>query len=249
MIEIKNLSKSFKTKDKDIVALSDINLKINDNEIFGIIGLSGAGKSTLVRTINLLERPTTGDILIDGDSLLSLTKKELLEKRRNIGMIFQNFNLLEQSSVIKNICFPLEIAKVKKDERIKRARYLLDVVGLSDKENSYPSSLSGGERQRVAIARALSTNPKYLLCDEPTSALDPQNTSQILSLLKEINKNFGVTIIIITHEMKVVEDICDRVAVIDSSSIVEIGNVKEVFINPKSKMAHDLLLRNQIVNI
>ena len=244
MIEIKNLSKSFKTKDKDIVALSDINLKINDNEIFGIIGLSGAGKSTLVRTINLLERPTTGDILIDGDSLLSLTKKELLEKRRNIGMIFQNFNLLEQSSVIKNICFPLEIAKVKKDERIKRARYLLDVVGLSDKENSYPSSLSGGERQRVPIARALSTNPKYLLCDEPTSALDPQNTSQILSLLKEINKNFGVTIIIITHEMKVVEDICDRVAVIDSSSIVEIGNVKEVFINPKSKMAHDLLLRN-----
>lgn len=242
MIEIKKLNKTYKTKDSSINALNDINLTINDGEIFGIIGLSGAGKSTLVRCINLLERPTSGKILVDGKDLTLLSQKELLKMRQNIGMIFQNFNLFEQRNVIQNICFPLEIAGIHKKEAVKRAEELLELVGLTNRKKSYPSQLSGGQKQRVAIARALATEPKYLLCDEATSALDPNTTQQILNLLKEINKKLGVTIIVITHEMKVIDKICDRVAVIDKSEIAEMGKVSDVFANPKSKIAKELIL-------
>lgn len=242
MIEIKNLEKSFNTSYGTITALSDINLTVNDGEIFGIIGLSGAGKSTLVRCINLLERPTKGEVVLDGVSLTSLSKKELLKVRQSIGMIFQGFNLLEQRNVLKNVCYPLEIAGVKRLEAEKKAKELIELVGLSERLLSYPSQLSGGQKQRVAIARALATNPKYILCDEATSALDPNTTQSILELLKHINKTMGVTIVVITHEMKVIEQICDRVAVIDNSRIAEIGKVSTVFAAPKSEIAKDLIL-------
>ena len=242
MIELKNLFKVFKTKSGDITALKDINLTINDGEIFGIIGLSGAGKSTLVRCINLLERPTSGEVVVDGKNIVEISKKELLSVRRSIGMIFQGFNLLEQRNVLKNVCYPLEIAGVKKEDAVKRAEEMLEIVGLSDRKNSYPSQLSGGQKQRVAIARALATNPRYILCDEATSALDPNTTQSILELLKEINKTLGVTIIVITHEMKVIDKICDRVAVIDKSTIAEVGKVSDVFINPQSAIARELIL-------
>lgn len=242
MIQIENLSKTYKTSSGDFTALSDIDLTINDGEIFGIIGLSGAGKSTLVRCINFLEVPTSGKVIIDGDELGTLSKKQLLIKRRGIGMIFQGFNLLEQRTVLKNICFPLEIAKIPKDRAVKRARELLELVGLSDKENSYPSQLSGGQKQRVAIARALAAETKYLLCDEATSALDPDTTRSILELLKKVNKELGVTIIVITHEMKVIESICDRAAVIDGGHIAELAPVSELFASPKSDIARKLIL-------
>ena len=219
MIQIENLSKTYKTSAGGFTALSDVNLTVNDGEIFGIIGLSGAGKSTLVRCINFLEVPTSGKVVIDGDEMGTLSKKELLIKRRSIGMIFQGFNLLEQRTVLKNICFPLEIAKVPKEQAVKRARELLELVGLADKESSYPSQLSGGQKQRVAIARALAAETKYLLCDEATSALDPDTTRSILDLLKKVNKELGVTIIVITHEMKVIESICDRAAVLDGGNV------------------------------
>lgn len=247
MIEIKNVTKVFKTLNGDITALKDINLTINDGEIFGIIGLSGAGKSTLVRCINLLEKPTAGEVLIDGCNLCEVSKKELLKIRRSIGMIFQGFNLLEQRNVLKNICYPMEIAGIKKKDAVKRARELLELVGLSDREKSYPSQLSGGQKQRVAIARALATKPQYLLCDEATSALDPSTTEQILDLLKHINKTLGVTIIVITHEMKIVEKVCDMVAVIDKSRIAEKGKVKDVFSNPQSEIAKGLILPKRTV--
>ena len=242
MIEIKNLEKSFKTSYGTITALKDINLTVNDGEIFGIIGLSGAGKSTLVRCINLLERPTKGEVVLDGKSLTTLKKKELLNVRQSIGMIFQGFNLLEQRNVLKNVCYPLEIAGVKKADAEKKAKELIEMVGLSDRLLSYPSQLSGGQKQRVAIARALATDPKYILCDEATSALDPNTTQSILELLKQINKKMGVTIVVITHEMKVIEQICDRVAVIDKSQIAESGKVSTVFANPKSDIAKELIL-------
>lgn len=242
MIELKHLCKTFRTAEKDIVALDDINLTINDGEIFGIIGLSGAGKSTLVRCINLLERPSSGEVVIDGSSITELPRKELLKLRQNIGMIFQGFNLLEQRSVLRNICYPLEIAGVPKAEAKARAEELLKLVGLADRAKSYPSQLSGGQKQRVAIARALATKPKYLLCDEATSALDPNTTRSILELLKEINETLGVTIIVITHEMKVIDQICDRVAVIDQSHIAEEGRVSQVFTNPQSQIARDLII-------
>jgi len=242
MIELKHLGKTFSTAEKDIVALEDINLTINDGEIFGIIGLSGAGKSTLVRCINLLERPSSGEVIIDGMSITELPRKELLKLRQNIGMVFQSFNLLEQRSVLKNICYPLEIAGVPKAEAKARAEELLKLVGLEDRAKSYPSQLSGGQKQRVAIARALATKPKYLLCDEATSALDPNTTRSILELLKEINETLGVTIIVITHEMKVIDQICDRVAVIDHSHIAEEGRVSQVFTNPQSQIARDLII-------
>ena len=242
MIEIKHLNKTYRTADKDIVALEDINLTINDGEIFGIIGLSGAGKSTLVRCINLLEQPSAGEVIVDGESITALPRKELLKLRRSIGMIFQGFNLLEQRSVLRNVCFPLEIAGVKKKEAKERAMELLSLVGLADRAEAYPSQLSGGQKQRVAIARALATKPKYLLCDEATSALDPTTTRAILELLREINESLGVTIIVITHEMKVIDQICDRVAVIDHSRIAEEGKVSEVFTNPRSQIARDLII-------
>lgn len=242
MIEIKHLGKTFHTSGGDIVALDDINLQIQDGEIFGIIGLSGAGKSTLVRCINLLERPTSGDVVIDGQSLTALSEKELLKLRRSIGMIFQGFNLLEQRTVLRNVCFPMEISGIDKKTAKAKAMELLGIVGLHDRADAYPSQLSGGQKQRVAIARALTTDPKYLLCDEATSALDPNTTSQILDLLKKINREMGVTIVVITHEMKVIDRICDSVAVIDASHIAEEGKVSEVFTNPKSRIARDLIL-------
>ena len=225
-----------------VEALKDVNLTIADGEIFGIIGLSGAGKSTLVRCINLLERPTSGEVWVDGRNLTTLSQKDLLQVRRQIGMIFQSFNLLEQRTVLRNVCFPLEISGTPKAEAKKRAEELLKVVGLADKAASFPSQLSGGQKQRVAIARALATNPRYLLCDEATSALDPNTTRSILELLREINKSLGVTIIVITHEMKVIDQICDRVAVIDKSCIAEEGRVADVFTNPKSDIARELVL-------
>jgi len=242
MIEIKDLNKTYQTAAGAIVALDNINLTISDGEIFGIIGLSGAGKSTLVRCINLLERPTKGDVVLDGKSLMQLPQKELLKTRQSIGMIFQNFNLLEQRNVLQNVCYPMEIAGIKKDEARERAMELLQLVGLADRQKSYPSQLSGGQKQRVAIARALATKPKYLLCDEATSALDPNTTQSILELLKEINQTMGVTIVVITHEMRVIDQICDRVAVIDSSQIAEVGYVSDVFTSPQSDIAKELIL-------
>ena len=244
MIELRGLSKTFASANGPITALRDINLTISDGEIFGIIGLSGAGKSTLVRCINLLERPTAGQVIIDGQDLTGLPQKELLKMRRSIGMIFQGFNLLEQRNVTRNICYPLEIAKVPKKQAAERARELLELVGLTDRRKSYPSQLSGGQKQRVAIARALATRPKYLLCDEATSALDPATTQSILELLKEINRSMGVTIVVITHEMKVIDKICDKVAVIDSSEIAEVGEVKRVFTAPRSRIARELVMPN-----
>ena len=242
MIELKNLCKTYTTSDREITALEDINLTIRDGEIFGIIGLSGAGKSTLVRCINLLEKPTGGSVIIDGRDLTKISNKELLKLRQSIGMIFQGFNLLEQRNLLDNVCFPLEIAGTGRKEAVARAAELLEMVGLGDRQKSYPSQLSGGQKQRVAIARALATKPKYLLCDECTSALDPNTTRQILDLLKQINETMGVTIVVITHEMKVIDRICDSVAVIDSSHIAEVGKVSEVFTNPKTKIARDLII-------
>ena len=240
-IEIKNLKKVFEIKGHSIIALDNINLSIDKGDIFGIIGMSGAGKSTLVRSINYLEKPTEGQILIDGTDLFFLSEKELRKKRSEIGMIFQNFNLLEQKNVLDNVCFPLEIGGVKKKEARARARDLLKTVNLEDKEKAYPSQLSGGQKQRVAIARALATNPRILLCDEATSALDPQTTSSILSLLKEINHNLGITIVIITHQMSVVTEICNKVAIIDNGRLVEEGLVDTIFENPQSDAAKELI--------
>lgn len=242
MIEIRNLAKTYHGAEGGFTAVKNINLTINDGDIFGIIGLSGAGKSTLVRCINLLEVPTEGDVLVDGRSMLSLSRRELLAARQKIGMIFQGFNLLSQRTALDNITYPLEIAGVKRAQAVKRARELLDMVGLAEKEKSYPSQLSGGQKQRVAIARALATEPHVLLCDEATSALDPTTTVQILDLLREINHRLGVTIVVITHEMRVIEKICNRVAVIDASEIAEEGLVSEVFLRPKSAIARRLIM-------
>ena len=242
MIELKNLSKTYSSASGSVEALRDINLTIEDGEIFGIIGLSGAGKSTLVRCINLLERPTSGQVIIDGKDLTALPRPELLKMRRSISMIFQGFNLLEQRSVLRNVTFPLEIAGVKRQAAREKALRLLKVVGLEDKAEAFPAQLSGGQKQRVAIARALASEPRYLLCDEATSALDPNTTRSILELLRSINKTLKVTIVVITHEMKVIDQICDRVAVIDRSQIAESGKVSEVFTNPQSQIARELIL-------
>ncbi len=244
MIEIKNLYKTYDSANGPISALEDINLTVADGEIFGIIGLSGAGKSSLVRCINLLERPTSGQVLLDGKDLPLLPRRALLEMRRSIGMIFQNFNLLEQRNVIQNIRFPLEVSGTKKGPAAARAEELLELVGLTDRKKSYPSQLSGGQKQRVAIARALATNPRYLLCDEATSALDPTPTQSILALLKEINQSMGVTNVVVTQELKVIDQICDRVAVIDHGKIAEVGAVSDVFTAPKSQIARELILPN-----
>lgn len=241
IVRIQSLNKTFRGRAGTVVALNGIDLDIMRGEIFGIIGLSGAGKSTLVRCINFLEKPTEGTVTVDGQDLGKLSKKELLKARRNMGMIFQQFNLLQQRTALQNICFPLEIAGVAKADAEKRALELLEIVGLSERAGNYPSQLSGGQQQRVAIARALATNPKILLCDEATSALDPTTTRSILSLLKEINKTLGITVIIITHEMSVIEEICQRVAIIDASRIAEVGTVDKVFTSPKSAMAKQLI--------
>lgn len=244
-IEVKHLSKTFEQKGITVHALQDINLNIEEGDIYGIIGMSGAGKSTLVRCLNYLERPTEGEVLIEGKDLGSLNEKELREQRSDIAMIFQHFNLLMQKSVLDNICFPLQIQGVKKKEARAKARELLKTVGLEEKEKAYPAQLSGGQKQRVAIARALAANPKILLCDEATSALDPQTTASILGLLKQINEQFGITIVIITHQMSVIREICNRVAIIERGALVEDGSVTDIFNHPKSKAAKELILRDR----
>ncbi len=242
IIQIKGLGKEFQTTEGKVRALEDINLEIRPGEVFGIIGLSGAGKSTLVRCMNFLEVPTEGEVLFEGESLGNMSPARLRKTRQSMGMIFQQFNLLAQRNVLRNVCFPLELGDMPRDEGRKRAMELLKTVGLGDKAGAYPAQLSGGQKQRVAIARALATSPKVILCDEATSALDPNTTKSILSLLKEINKTMGVTVIVITHEMAVIEAICDRVAIIDKSRIAEVGKVSEIFSEPKSKIGRQLIL-------
>ena len=254
IIEIHDLSKTFTTKDGNVEALQHINLSIDAGDIYGIIGMSGAGKSTLVRCLNFLERPTSGTVEIEGRDLSTLTEKELRAQRAEIAMIFQHFNLLMQKNVIDNICFPLLYGGVgpkdggrrgtmNRKEARSRARELLEIVGMTEKENAYPSQLSGGQKQRVAIARALAANPKILLCDEATSALDPQTTQSILQILKQINREYGITIVIITHEMAVVREICSHVAIIGEGRLVEQGRVSEIFSHPRTKEAKELIVK------
>ena len=242
MIELRHIVKDFGTGEAAVHALRDISLTVEDGEIFGIIGLSGAGKSTLVRCINLLERPTSGSVIVDGRDLTAMTDRELRKARKTISMIFQSFNLLMQRSVLANVCFPMELAGVKKEDARRRAMELLELVELPDKANAYPVQLSGGQKQRVAIARALASDPKVLLCDEATSALDPKTTRSILALLKKLNRELGVTVVVITHEMRVVEQICSRVAILDNGEIQETGPVAEVFSNPRSEAGRRLVL-------
>ena len=241
MIELKNISKTFQTADGTVEALKNVNLSIEDGDIYGIIGMSGAGKSTLVRCINMLERPTEGSVIINGVDIGKLGAAELRRERRKITMIFQGFNLLMQRTCIDNICFPLELAGVKKKEARKKAAELLETVGLPDKGGAYPAQLSGGQQQRIAIARALATEPEILLCDEATSALDPKTTQSILDLIAEINERLGITVIVIPHQMSVVEKICSKVAILDGGEVVEEGSVSEVFTNPHSDAAKRLV--------
>ena len=241
IVQIERMGKTFSSGRGEVVALRDIDLEVRRGEIFGIIGLSGAGKSTLVRCINFLEKPTSGRVVVDGQELGAMTKKELLAARRKMGMIFQQFNLLQQRTALQNVCFPLEISGVPRGEAVQRAQELLRTVGLEDRAGAYPSQLSGGQQQRVAIARALATKPDILLCDEATSALDPTTTRDVLALLRELNRTLGITVIIITHEMRVIEEICQRVAIIDASRIAEIGPVEQVFTKPQSAMARQLI--------
>ena len=249
MIELKHISKIFPTADGDFQALTDVDLTIPTGDIFGIVGMSGAGKSTLVRCINLLERPTSGQVLIDGlleengraVDLCTLSPAQLRRARQGISMIFQQFNLLMQRTCLDNICFPMEIAGVSKAQARQRARELLDTVGLPDKADAYPSQLSGGQKQRIAIARALASDPKILLCDEATSALDPTTTRSILRLIQDINRRLGITVVVITHEMAVVEEICTHVAILEHGHMVETGSVAEVFSNPKTEAGRRLV--------
>lgn len=232
MITLENVTKKFNNGNGEIHAVKDVSLHIREGEIFGIIGFSGAGKSTLVRCINLLERPTEGRVLVDGQDLMSLSERELRVARRKIGMIFQHFNLMKSRTVYDNIAFPLKKSKLTKQEKDAKIRYLLELVGLSDRSEAYPSQLSGGQKQRVAIARALANDPKVLLCDEATSALDPQTTKSILALLQKLNAELGITIVLITHEMAVVKEICDRVAIMEQGSVVEQGTAEDIFVHP-----------------
>lgn len=242
MIRLEHITKTFQTKETNLHAVNDVSLTIDQGNIFGIIGFSGAGKSTLVRCINLLEVPSKGKVWIRNTNLLELSEEELRKERQKMGMIFQHFNLLAQRTVLDNVTFPLEITGKKKAQAREKARELLKLVGLEDKESSYPAQLSGGQKQRVAIARALATDPDILLCDEATSALDPITTSNILALLKEINEKLGLTIVIITHQMEVVKQICHKVAIMEEGKVVEEGLVSQVFITPKSEVAKKLLL-------
>ena len=245
-IAVKGLSKTFEKDGIVVNALKDIDLAVEKGSIYGIIGMSGAGKSTLVRCLNYLERPTAGQVLIEGEDLGALKEKELLLRRRDIAMIFQHFNLLMQKNVIDNVCFPLEIQGIVRKEARKRAAKLLEIVGLTDKAKAYPAQLSGGQKQRVAIARALAADPQILLCDEATSALDPQTTASILDLLQDINKRMGITIVIITHQMAVVRKICTHVAIMKDGKIEEQGQMEEVFNHPKSKAAQALILMEEV---
>ena len=242
MIELKHVSKTYDSgANGGVDALKDVSLTIEDGDIYGIIGMSGAGKSTLVRCINLLERPTKGEIIVDGQRLDTMTPAQLRAARRNITMIFQHFNLLMQRTCLRNVCFPMEISGVKRADAEKRGRELLELVGLPDKADAYPAQLSGGQKQRIAIARALATNPKVLLCDEATSALDPNTTHAILQLIQKINHEMGITVVIITHQMSVVEDVCSHVAILDNGTVVEQGSVRDIFSNPHSDAAKRLV--------
>lgn len=246
MIQINNLSKIYSGGEQEVMALKDVNLTVNKGEIFGIIGLSGAGKSTLIRCINMLEEPTTGNILINGQDVTLMNKQELRQLRQKIGMIFQHFNLLSSRTVFDNVMFPLEIAGAADKKARQKVGELLELVGLSDKARVYPEQLSGGQKQRVGIARALANDPFLLLSDEATSALDPQTTRSILKLLKDINRQLGLTILLITHDMNVIKDACDRVAVIDNSRIVEVGDVLSIFSNPGTPTSRSFI--NTIIN-
>ena len=241
MIELQHIDKIYHTSSGDLHALKDINLTINEGEIFGIIGLSGAGKSTLVRCINMLEKPTSGKVIVDGKEMTALGEEQLRKARQNIGMIFQHFNLLSSRTVFGNIAFPLEIQGLDKAAIQKKVEPLLDLVGLKDRADHYPSQLSGGQKQRVGIARALASDPKVLLCDEATSALDPQTTESILSLLRDINKRLHITIVMITHQMNVVKEICDRVAVIENGEIIEQGSMVDIFTNPQKATTREFV--------
>lgn len=241
MIELQHIDKIYHTSSGDLHALKDINLTINEGEIFGIIGLSGAGKSTLVRCINMLERPTSGKVIVDGQEMTALGEEQLRKARQNIGMIFQHFNLLSSRTVFGNIAFPLEIQGLDKAAIQKKVEPLLDLVGLKDRADHYPSQLSGGQKQRVGIARALASDPKVLLCDEATSALDPQTTESILNLLRDINKRLHITIVMITHQMNVVKEICDRVAVIENGEIIEQGSMVDIFTNPQKATTREFV--------
>ena len=246
IIQIQHLNKTFGQGATAVHALDDINLEIQSGEIFGIIGLSGAGKSTLVRCMNLLERPTAGTVLFNGRDITKISNRELRQARHEISMIFQSFNLLMQRTALDNICFPLELIGVKRAEAVKKARELLKIVGLEDKEKSYPAQMSGGQKQRVAIARALATDPKVLLCDEATSALDPNTTLSILALLKELNEKLGVTVVVITHQMNVIEEICHKVAILDSGVVAEQGTVAEIFADPQTDIGRQLVYPNGV---
>ena len=242
IIQVQDLCKTFHTKEGTVTAADHISFSVEKGDIYGIIGLSGAGKSTLVRCLNLLEKPDSGDVKIGGASLLEMKPKQLRTARQNIGMIFQHFNLLMQRNVLDNICFPMEIAGVPRQEAKKRAMEMLSTVDMTEKARAYPSQLSGGQKQRVAIARVLANNPEILLCDEATSALDPQTTKSILDLLMQINRSFGIPIVVITHEMSVVQQICNHVAVLDSGRLVETGTVREIFEAPKTEAAKRLII-------
>lgn len=241
IIQLHNVSKRFGSGENEVAALENINIDVQAGEIFGVIGLSGAGKSTLVRCINLLERPTSGSVVVDGQEMTKLSDAALRKARQSIGMIFQGFNLLMQRTAIDNICFPMEIAGTPKKEAVERARELLEIVDLSARANAYPAQLSGGQKQRVAIARTLATNPKVLLCDEATSALDPKTTRAILRLVQDINRRLGITVVVITHEMKVIEEICMRVAILDHGHLAESGTVEEVFSHPRTEAGRRLV--------
>ncbi len=247
MIELKHITKRFPTAEGEFTALHDVSLTIGDGDIFGIVGMSGAGKSTLVRCLNLLERPSQGQVVIDGEDLCAMSQKELTRRRRSISMIFQHFNLLMQRTCLDNICFPMEIAGKKGPEVKKKARELLDIVGLPDKADAYPAQLSGGQKQRIAIARALASDPKILLCDEATSALDPKTTRDILRLIQDINRRLGLTVVIITHEMGVIEEICSHVAILDHGVLQETGTVEETFSNPKTEAGRRLVYPDGVI--
>ena len=247
MSELKHITKVFPTADGELTALHDVNVTIHDGDVYGIVGMSGAGKSTLVRCINLLERPTSGQVVIDGKDLCVMPAKELIQQRRSISMIFQQFNLLMQRTCLKNICFPMEIAGVKAADAQKKAKELLEIVGLPDKADAYPAQLSGGQKQRIAIARALASDPKILLCDEATSALDPKTTQDILKLVKDINQRLGITVVVITHEMAVVEEICTHVAILDHGVLQESGTVEDIFSNPQTEAGRRLVYPNGVV--
>ena len=241
IIQLKHLTKRFGGGENEVRALEDVSIEVRAGEIFGVIGLSGAGKSTLVRCINLLERPTAGEVIVDGRDMLRLTEKELRRARQSIGMIFQSFNLLMQRTALDNICFPMELAGAPRREAVRRAGELLEIVDLAGRAGAYPAQLSGGQKQRVAIARTLATNPRVLLCDEATSALDPKTTRDILRLIQDINKRLGITVVVITHEMKVIEEICARVAILDHGHLAETGTVEEIFASPSSEAGRRLV--------